>query len=163
MASNRFSESHGIVPMVTAGDYGSGFSMETVRMSKYNHGTLIIYGASIVGNGKLTMMAGATDEAETAAITFTYRYASAATESASADVLGTAATSAELTITGASLTETLLIVEWDAEDMVVSGITYDYMTPVLDASGTSGTVNAICILSEPRYAKAVMPTAIPTS
>lgn len=161
--SARFTQTHLIVPMVTAGDYGNGFSMETVNMSKYNHGTLIIYGASISGDGDLTMMAGTADEGETAAITFTYRYGSAVTESATADVLGTPATSASLEITGATLTERILVIEWDAQDMVVSNVSYLYMTPVLNSDGSSGTINAIAILSEPRYMEGVMDTAIGTA
>jgi len=166
MASNRFSESHGIVPIAvsTTGDYNAGFTGDSVNMSKFNHYTLIIVGdANVAGNGVLTIYGGATDAATTAAATFTYRYSSGDAGSASSDVLGTAATSAALTITGASLASRMLICELDAEDLNISGTQYQYVTPVLSDAGTGGYVTMVAILSEPRYAKAVMDTAVPTS
>ena len=164
MASNRFSESHGIFPVAvsTTGNYNAGFTGDSVDMSKYNHYTLIIVGDNAVaGGGILTIYGGATDAATTAAATFTYRYSAGIAGAASSDVLGTAATSAALTITGASLVSAMLICELDAQDLNVSGVQYRYVTPVLDATGTAGYVTMVAILSEPRYEKAVMPTANP--
>ena len=164
MSSQRFSESHGIVPLVESatGDYNAGFTADSVDMSKYNHYTLIIIGDNAVaGNGVLTIYGGATDAATTAAATFTYRYSSGIIGAASSDVLGTAATSAALTITGTSLVSAILVCELDAEDLNISGTQYRYVTPVLSAAGTAGYVAMVAILSEPRYLEAVMDTANP--
>ena len=164
MASNRFSESHGIMPIAvsTTGDYNAGFTGDSVDMSKFGHYTLIIIGDSAVaGNGVLTIYGGATDAATTAAATFTYRYAAGVAGAASSDVYGTAATSAALTITGASLTSAVLLCELDVEDLWISNVQYRYVTPVLSAAGTAGYVTMVAILSEPRYEKAIMPTANP--
>lgn len=164
--SARFSQSHGIVPLIVSdnGSYNTGFSADTINMALWNHCTIIIIGdGAVAGTGGLTIMGGAADEAETAGITFTYRYTSTDVEAASADILSAPATSADLTLTEAYLKDGMYVIEFDAEDMVVSGVTYQYATPVLDADGTAGYVTMVAILSEPRYQKDVMPTAIPTS
>ena len=162
--SARFSQSHGIVPVVqsTTGDYNAGFSGETINMSKYNHCTLIIMGdTAAAGTGVLTIMAGAADEAETAAVTFTYRYISVDVGAVGADILSAPATSAALGMVEANLKDGMYVIEWDAQDMNVANVTYDFATPVVDATGTAGYVTMVAILSEPRYAKNIMPTAIP--
>ena len=162
--SARFSQSHGIVPVIAplADNYNAGMSMDSINMAKYNHVTLIITGsASCTGAGVLTVMGGTADGVETAAITFTYRISSGDIGSASADVLTAAATSASLTFVEASIVSGMYVIEWDAQDMVVSGVTYQFATPVLSAAGTAGIISAVAILSEARYEKAVMPTGIP--
>ena len=162
--SARFSQSHGIMPLVvsTSGGWNVGFTADSFDMSKYNHATIIIIGDSAVaGDGVLTIYGGATDAATTAAITFTYRYSGGICGAASSDVLGTVATSAALTTTGASITSAMLICELDAQDLNVSGTTYRYVTPVVSAAGTAGYVTMVAILSEPRYEQAIMPTANP--
>ena len=164
MASNRFSESHGIMPLVVSSglDYNAGGDLDSFDMSKYNHATIIIIGdASVAGAGILTIYGGATDGAKTAAVTFTYRYSGGNVAAASSDVLGTAATSAALTLTGASLISRMIVCELDAEDLNVSGTQYRYVTGSLSAAGTAGACTAVVILSEPRYAEAVMDTANP--
>jgi len=164
--SARFSQSHGIVPVESplALNYNTGMTMDSVSMGKYGHGTLIIMGsADCAGAGILTMMAGATDAAVTAAITFTYRISSADVDSATADVYSAPTTSAALTFVEASIVSGVYVIEWDVEDMNVSGVQYTYMTPVLSDAGTAGIISAVIILSEPRYEKDIMPTAIPTA
>jgi|GEM_PF-2093500 len=167
MAKNRFSESHGIMPLVLPSglNYNGGGDCDCFDMSKYNHATIIFMGdASVAGNGILTIYGGASDAAKTAACGFSYRYSSGNVSAASSDVLGTVATVAAgstLTITGASLASRMLIVELDASDLVVSGTQYRYVTPSLNADGTGGTCGVVVILSEPRFEEAVMDTANP--
>lgn len=161
--SCRFSQSHGIVPMEVplADSYNAGVTFESVNMAKYNHLTMIMLGSdSVAGAGVLTIYGGATDGAQTAAITFGYRYGAADAKSASADVFGAVATSAALTLTEASVKSGTLVVELDAADLNISGVQYQWVTPVLSAAGTAGIVSAVAILSEPRYEEAVMDTAI---
>jgi len=163
---NRFSESHLIVPMYLAAtnSYNGGGTFDSINMSKYNHCTLIIYGdAAVAGDGVLTLYAAAAAAGTTATAGFTYRYGSAVTGSAGADVLGTASTvaaAATLTITGASLASAILVIEFEAADLCISGVQYKWATPTLDATGSAGMCSAIAILSEPRYSEAVMDTAI---
>ena len=164
MAKNRFSESHGIMPLsVSSGlDYNTGGDLDSFDMSKYNHATIIIIAdANVAGAGVLTIYGGATDGAKTAAATFTYRYSAGNVLAASSDVLGTAATSAALTLTAASLVSRMIVCELDAADLQISGTQYRYATPSLSAAGTAGVCTAVVILSEPRYLEAVMDTANP--
>lgn len=162
----RFSSSHGIVPILVplADNYNAGMTMDSINMAKYNHCTIIIEGSdTCAGAGVLTIYGATSDAGTDAAITFTYRYGSADAGSASADVLGTPATSAALTLTEASIKSGMLVIEIDAQDLNISGTQYQYITPVLSAAGTAGIISAVAILSEPRYQTNVMPTAIPTS
>lgn len=162
MSSQRFSESHGIMGLTIDGDWNAGFDADSFDMSLYRHACIIIMGdASVAGNAVITLYGGATDGAKTAAITFTYRYASAAVAAASSDVFGTAATSAALTSTATSITSSVMLIEFDTEDMCVSGTQYRYATLNVSSAGSAGTVDIVVILSEPRFDKAVMPTANP--
>jgi hypothetical protein len=163
MTTTKFTDMNDIVyaTIIVADNYNAGVTMESVDMGKYNHGTLVMVGdVAAAGAGILTMMAGAADAAVTAAITFTYRIAAADVATATADTLGAPATSAALTLVEASIRSGMYVIEWDVEDMNVAGVQYNWMTPVLSAAGTAGIITAIMILSEPRYAQEVMPTAI---
>ena len=161
--SARFSQSHAIIyeTIIVADNYNAGVSMDSINMGKYNHGTLIIVGdVACAGAGVVTMMAGASNGTETAAITFTERHTLTDVASTTADVLTDAATSAALALTEAYIRSGMYVIEWDTEDMNVSGVQYNWMTPVLSAAGTAGIITAIAILSEPKIQTAVMPTAI---
>ena len=161
--SARFSQSHAIIyeTIIVADNYNAGVSMDSINMGKYNHGTLIIVGdAACAGAGVLTMMGGLTNAAETAACTFTERHTLTDVASTTADVLTAAVSGATLTLTEAYILSGMYVIEWDTEDMNVSGVQYNWMTPVLSAAGTAGIITAIAILSEPRFQKAVMPTAV---
>jgi hypothetical protein len=163
MSNAKFSESHDIICSIIplADNYNAGMSGDSINMAKYDHGCLIIAGsASVAGAGVLTMMAGAANASETAAITFTYRYTASDIASTTADVLSTPATSASLTFTEANILSGMYIIEWDASDLNVSGTQYQWITPVLSAAGTAGIICGIVILSKPRYELGIMPTAI---
>jgi hypothetical protein len=160
----KFSESNAIVygTIIAADNYNAGWTGDSVCMGKYNHGTMIIVGdAAVAGAGSLTMMAGAAAGNVTAAITFEYRSVTTDILSATADVLSApGSTSAALALTEANILSGMYVIEWDADDLNVSGTQYNWITPVLSAAGTAGIVTAIIILSEPRYSKAVMPTVV---
>ena len=160
--SVRFSQSHGIIPLTIDGDWNAGFSSDSFDMSKYNHCTIVMIGdTSVAGNGIITVKAGLTDAAETASVTFGYRYAGGNVSAASSDVYDAVLTSAALTTLATSLDLRTFIIEFDASDLNISGVQYRFVTVVVDATGSAGTVSLIAILSEPRYEKAVMSTANP--
>ena len=160
MAKNRFSESHGILGLTVDGDWNAGFDSDSIDMSKYNHATILIEGdASVAGAAVLTLYGGATAGTKTAAATFSYRYPSAAIGSANSDVYGAVATSAALTSTPASIASKVMVIEFEAADLNISGTQYRYATLEVSAAGTAGTCDIIAILSEPRYAEAIMDTA----
>jgi len=162
--SCRFSNTHGIVPLAVDGDITGSYDLDSIDMSLYNHVTILIScSADLAGNNVLKMHGGAADGIKTADTTFTYRYGGAAAKSASADVLTAPATSAALTLTAATYAGRVLVVEVDAEDMVVAGVQYRYLTGNFDGTATTGTASAFAVLSEPRYETSIMKTAIPTS
>ena len=160
----RFSQSHGIVPIVIplAANYDTVTAVEeSIDMALFNHATFIfLFSADTAGEGILTMGAGLTNGAADAAVTFTYRYGSAAVLVATSDVLVAPATSVALTITEAEAVSSVLVVEVDAGDMYISNVQYRYLTPALTDAGTAGIFSCVAILSEPRYEKNVMPTAL---
>jgi hypothetical protein len=163
MATGRFSESHGIVPVQipVLDNFNAGVTGDSVNMALYNHLTLIMIGnADCAGTPLLTIYGGTAVGGTDAAITFSYRYSTDEAKTAGGDVLGAWSTSVALTLTEASIQDGLLIVEIAASDLLIAGVQYQWVTPVLDAAGTDGEYAIIGILSEPRYAKNVMPTAI---
>ncbi len=164
MSSPNFTQTHyvcnALVPL--ADNYNAGASSDSVDMQKYDHMTCIIQGsASCAGAGVVTVMAGLTDGAETAAVTFTYRYASADSKAALGDVLSAPLTSASLTRVEANILSGMYILEWDASDMYVSAVYYRYATVVLSAAGTAGIVSMLLIGTKARYQRVYMPPATP--
>ena len=159
--SGRFSQSHAIVPVTVDGDWNVGFSTDSIDMAAWGHCCFIVIGdTSVAGNAVITIMGGATNAAETAAITFTYRYAGANVPAASADVYGAAATSASLTTTATSMDLRATLFEFDHEDLNVSGVQYRWATLVVSAAGTAGTCDIVAILSEPRFQQAINTTTL---
>jgi len=165
MASPRFSQSHGIVPIIIplADNYNTIVAAEeSIDMALYNHATfLFLFSTTMAGEaGVLTMGAGNTRGLATAAVTFTYRFGTAAVLLAGSDVLITPATSVALTMTTALAQSKVLVVEVDADDMWIANVQYQYLTPAYDDAGTAGIFSCVAVLSEPRYARNVMPTAL---
>lgn len=163
--SARFTQSHGIVPVIIplAANYNTiTAAEESIDMAKYNHATFIfLFSADMAGDGGiLTMSAGLTNGAADAAATFTYRYGTAACLSATADTLTAPVAAATLTMTTANCQSKVLTVEVDTQDLNVSGVQYRYLTPAYDDGGSGGIFSCVAILSEPRYEQGVMPTAI---
>ena len=162
--SARFTQSHGIVPIVIplAANYNTVTAAEeSVDMALYNHATFIfLFSADTAGEGILTMGAGLTNGAADAAVTFTVRYGTAAVLLATSDVLTAPATSLALTVTEANVVSKVMTVEVDAQDMHIANVQYRYLTPALTDAGTAGIFSCVAVLSEPRYEKNVMPTAL---
>jgi len=160
MAKNRFSESHGILGLTVDGDWNAGFDSDSIDMAKYNHACVIIIGdSSLAGNAVIKVYGGATAGTKTAAATFAYRYAGGNVGSASSDVFDAVETSAALTTTATSMDSRVTLIEFEAADLNVSGTQYRYATVEVSAAGTAGTCDIVAILSEPRYAEAIMDTA----
>lgn len=159
----RFSENNIIIyaTIIVADNYNAGVSMDSINMALYDHCALILVGdVACAGAGIVTIMAGATNAAETAAMTFSYRYTLTDAASVTADVLTAPVRAATCTLTEAYIRSGMYVFEWSASDLLVSGVQYQWATPVLSAAGTAGIVTAIAIGSQPRYAKNVMPSAI---
>ncbi len=159
----RFTEDNLIIPLCAlATDVNPAVELDSFSMKLYGHATIVIqFSAALTGDNILTVECGATDSADTSDATFHYRLATAAAATAGADVLAADDTAATLTLTAATYQGKILVLELDGEELPRSGATvYDWVTVDFDGTATVGTIAAFAILSEPRYAKAVMPTAI---
>jgi len=158
-----FTEENLIIPLTTlSADATSNLECDSFNMGKYGHATIVIIpSASITGDNVLTVECGATDSADTSDATFHYRLASAAIGSANCDVLAADATASSLTLTAATYQGKMLVLELDREELPTSGETvYPWVTVDFDGTASTSTVAVIAILSNPRYAEAVMDTAL---
>ena len=163
MPHAKFSQQNIIIysTVIVADNYNAGMSMDSINMALYDHCALILVGdTAAAGAGIVTLAAGATNAAETANITFSYRYTLTDVLSVTSDVLSAPVAAATCTLTEAYIKDGMYVFEWDAQDMLVAGVSYQWLTPVLSAAGTAGIITAIAIGSEFRYAKSVMPSAI---
>ena len=154
----ELSEQLKFVPLLVMPDINAGSDMDSINMKNYHSATLVItFDNALAGDPILTLNSGASDGTKTTAETFSYRYGSAATASATSDTLTTRATSAGLEITGATLVSRMLICEIDASAMTVG---QEFLTPSLSAAGSAGGCHCVAILT-PRYQGNVIPSAIP--
>lgn len=161
-----FSEENLIIPLCAeATDVNPNVELDSFSMKGYDHATVLIqFSAALTGDNVLTVECGATDSADTSDATFHYRLGAAAPGSAGADTLAADNTAATLTLVAATYQGKMLVLELDASELPTSGATvYDWVTVDLDGTASVGTIMAFAILSRARYAKSVMPTAIPTA
>jgi hypothetical protein len=137
-------------------------------MALYDHACVLVHFASTyitVSAATLTIESGSSDSADSADVTFHYRWndTSAATL-ASSDVYGADATASSLSLgTAGDKAGHVLLLEVDGDELrsvASTNETYKWLTIDLGANASVGTVAAYAILSNPRYAKDVMPTAI---
>ena len=159
----KFTQENLIIPLCAAAtSTADNVELDSFCMKKYNHATIILlFSASVTGDNILTLECGAADSDDTSDATFHYRLGSAVPGATNADVLAADATSAALTLTAATYQGKMLILELGAGELPKSGSTvYDWVT--VDFDGTAGTssITGFAILSEPRYAEAILDSAI---
>jgi hypothetical protein len=145
----KFPEMYKVVPLLNSADTGAGVSMDSINMKGFHHATIIITFGAVVGDAVLTVNSGATDGALTSALTFHHAVGGAAIGSANCDVLAADGTSAALTLTAATYTTKMLVLEVDGSDMDVAN-EEEWLTVAISSAGTSAIVHAVAIL-EPRY------------
>lgn len=159
-----FTEENLIIPLTAQGgvDCSSNQELDSFNMSKYRHATIVLlFDATVTGDNILTLECGATDGADTSDATFHYRVGGADIGSANCDVLAADSTSAALTLTEATYEGTMLVLELDADELPTSGeTTYNQVTVDIDGTATAGNITGVAILSRPRYAEAIMDTAL---
>jgi len=159
----NITQSIAIVSLVRDGDYNAGFTADSFDMSQWNHCAILMAGdSSVATDSTMIVYGGATAAAVTAAITAPFRWTAVATGTTASDVWGAWQTAvASFTLTAASLASGYsLIIEFDASDLNISGTQYRYVTPVIPASGSAGTVNMWAILTEPRVQKDILATTV---
>jgi len=158
-------EDYKIVPIYSNYDlstHDTTMPSDSINMKNYHHATILMNFATIANASTvLYAYAGATDGAQTSALTFSYAWGSAATAAATADVLGAWSTSAALTITHGTYDNYLLVIEVPAAQMTAAGNTYDWLTLNFTdpSTGATGNVTAIAVL-KPRYKNNVAATAL---
>jgi len=158
-----FSEENLIIPLCAPNtDAASGLELDSFTMAKYKHATVVIlFVSTLSGSSVMTVESGATDSADTSDVTFHYRLASAAIGSANCDVLAADATASSLTLTAATYQNKMLVLEFDSDELASSGeTTYPWVAVDFSNAATTINVSAIAILSQPRYAEAVLDTAL---
>lgn len=153
----RLCEQTKIVPILEAEDHNAGADGDSVCMENYGHATFIIIFGELTGNAVLKIYEGATAGTKTTAKTFSYRATSVDLKSALADALGTEATSAALTLTAATYEDRMIVVEIDASELTDG---YPWITPEISSAASEEFAAIIAVLSLPRYAEDVPPTAI---
>ena len=151
----KLAENMKIVPILASEDTGAGVSMDSINMKDFHHATFLITFATLVGDAVLTVNSGATAGALTSALTFNYALGGAdigtavAGSTSSADVLAADTAAATLTLTAATYSDRLLVIEVDASAMDVAN-GEEWLTVALSSAGTSGFVHCVAVL-EPRY------------
>lgn len=138
-----------IVPIINSSDINAGVDGDSINMAKAHRCTFIFLFGTLSGDAVLTINSGASDGEKTSALTFKYAYGSAAIGSASADVLSTPATSAALTLTAATFSGKMLVVEVDASQMDLDN-DEEWLTASLSNAANSGICMAVAIVT-PRY------------
>lgn len=146
----NFPERYKVVPVMASDDINAGVDADSINMKNYHKATFILLFGTLNGDAVLTVNSGATDGAKTSALTFHYALGGATVGSADCDVLAADATASSLTLTAATYTDKMLIIEVDAADMDTAN-DEEWLTLSLSNAANSGTCDAIAIL-EPRYA-----------
>jgi hypothetical protein len=141
----RFPEIYKVVPVIASDDINAGVDADSINMKNFFRATFILLFGTLSGDAVLTVNSGATDGAKTSALTFHYALGGAALGAADCDVLAADATSAALTLTAATYTDKMLIVEVEAVDMDVEN-GENWLTLSLSNAANSGTVDGVCIL-----------------
>jgi hypothetical protein len=155
----RISESHILIPVVEAKDYGSaGIDFDSVHIGRLNSLSVAINFGLLTGNSVLTVNTGATEGTKTTAIAFKYRIGGGAFKAASADILGDpiAVAAAGLTLTAATFQHKLIVIEIDADNGTDA---QPWVTVAIDATATVLNVGGIGVGS-PRHASHTALTVI---
>jgi hypothetical protein len=143
--------------------------LNSIDMALYDHATFIIHVASTlswsVGASAVvfSIESGTSDSSDTADVTFHYAVntASAATLSTVMTYSADATSSALSFSTVGDLAGHCLILQVDADELRTTslGKVYNWLT-VDFTNATTGTIDAFCILSNPRYTAADLPVAV---
>ncbi len=155
-----FTEEHLIVPLTDQNgvEITANTELDSINMAKYQHATIVLlFSGTLTGDNILTVERATSDSGDSSDATFHYRLGGATfTTGTGCDVLAADATSSALTLTAATYQDKMLVLEMDADEMS----TYNWATVDFDGTASAGTVTGIAILSNPRYAEAILDTAL---
>ena len=158
----RLAEQTKIVPLIASADCGgSTKDSDSFSMENYGHATILVVLGALTGDSYLIVYEGAAVGEKTTEKIFNYRWTSAEIEAAAdADKL-VAETAIAVAATGLKLTAVsylnhMLVIEIDDSELTDG---YPWITLYL-SNVTALNISAVAILSQPRYAQNVPPTAI---
>lgn len=139
-----------IVPLINSANISAGVDGDSINMAK-GHRALIIVMLGTLGadSATLKVYSGVSNGAKTSALTYKYAVGSAAVGSASADVLGTPAAVASLTLTNTLHGNKMIVLEIDADQMDTNN-DENWLTLEISSGASSGVCHAVAII-EPRY------------
>lgn len=126
---------------------------DSINMSKYHSCRFVVNFQTLDGAANYVIAySGATDGAQTSALTFRYGFGGAAYAAAGADVVSTWATSANLAVAHATYDNYMLIIDIDAKAMDLAN-NEDWLTLTFQDTdtGATGNVSVVAVL-RPRYA-----------
>ena len=152
----RLSENFSLVYVLKPADHEAGATGDSIHIGLLHSVAFLVAMATMTGDAVLTVKSGASAGTETTAETFRYRLSSADQAAANADQFGTWATSSSLTLTAATYSDRLLVIELDA-DQVTDG--QPWVTLALSDAASAATASVVA-LGAPRYAGNVQPTVI---
>ena len=153
----RLAEQNKIVHCLEAEDHAAGVDGDSVSMEQYNHVTFIIGFGELTGDAILTINSGATAGTKTTAESFHYRACATDLKSAGGDLLAAEVTAATLTLTAATYEDRFIVVELEADELTDGQF---WVTPTISSAASEIFASIVCIMSEPRFAQNVPPTAI---
>jgi hypothetical protein len=136
------------VPLYFNEDMNTGGDSDAVDMQGMKSATfLLLFNSALAGDAVVKLYSGVTHGAKTTAMTFNYRYGGAAIKSALADVFSAIATSAALTLTGATFVSRGCIIEVNADQMTDG---HRYLTLEFDSAASAGEM-AVWAILDPMY------------
>jgi hypothetical protein len=154
----RLTEAVGVFNAVEPKDYGSvGVDADSVAVVNYRHISYVCSFGAITGNSILTVYSGATEGAKTTPESFRTRLTSAVYKAAASDAYAAEqAAVTTLTLTAATYTHRILVVEVDINDITQR---QPWVTLSVDATATVLLLSVSAILSQARFAGTTMPSA----
>jgi len=158
--TKRITEEFGIVYALKPGDHQAGVDGDSINTKNYREVAFLIQAATLTGDAVLKVYSGATDGTKTTAETFRYRLADADQAAAGADQFDDEATSAALTLTAATYSDRVLVVEISADELTAD---QPFVTLEIGAEASAFNAAVVAVLRGARYQASDMPTAIPTS
>jgi hypothetical protein len=151
-----------IVPIAAPIDLNatSPVACDSINMKNFHAATLVFLMGTLGGaSSVLTILSGATNGAQTSALTFNYAWGAAAQTVANCDVLNAWTSAASVTITHGTYSNYMLVCEVDAKSMDLAN-NEEWLTAIFtDPTGATGLVNGIAIL-ESRYSGGQSVTAL---
>jgi hypothetical protein len=153
-----------VVPVANALDISAATAYtDSINMKNFHKATFIFQIGALGGNDShIYAYSGAADATYTSSIPFKYSFGTAATGSASCDILvaETAVTAGPVHLTNATYSNFMMIIEVDVMDMDIVNQEEWLAIGFLDTDGgATGLVYGVAIL-EPRFTKNVSGTAL---